>query len=83
MSYEVKVRVDARGSFCPGPLMELVKAIKKVEVGDVVELLSADEGSKKDIPVWIEKAGHELLEIKEYGDHAGFVVKKGEKKRRR
>jgi TusA-related sulfurtransferase len=48
--------VDARGSFCPGPLMELIKNLKKAESGFVVEVWSADEGSKKDIPAWAEKA---------------------------
>ena len=83
MSYEVKQQIDARGSFCPGPLMELVRVIKEVEVGEVIDLLSSDEGSKKDIPAWITKAGHELIEIKEEDDFRHFVVKKGERKRRR
>ena len=48
--------VDARGSFCPGPLMELIKTLKKADSGTIVEVWSADEGSKKDIPAWAEKA---------------------------
>ena len=28
--------VDARGSFCPGPLMELIRAIRESQVGDVI-----------------------------------------------
>ena len=83
MSYEVKQQIDARGSFCPGPLMELVRVIKEVEVGEVIDLLSSDEGTKKDIPSLITKAGHELIEIKEDDDFRHFVVKKGERKRRR
>ena len=53
--------VDARGSFCPGPLMELIRAIREMSVGDTVEVYSSDKGSKTDIPKWIEKAGHRLL----------------------
>ena len=30
--------IDARGSFCPGPLMELIAALKLLEVGDEVEI---------------------------------------------
>ncbi len=48
--------IDARGSYCPGPLMELIKTLKKANVGTVVEVWSSDEGSKKDIPAWAEKA---------------------------
>ena len=42
--------VDARGSFCPGPLMELIRAIREGQVGDVIAVLSSDKGSKTDIP---------------------------------
>lgn len=59
-----KVRViDARGSFCPGPLMELVRAIKESSIGDVVEVWSSDTGSQRDIPKWAEKAGQEFLGV--------------------
>jgi len=53
--------VDARGSFCPGPLMELIAAIKMVQVGDELEILSSDKGSAKEIPQWLNKVGHEHL----------------------
>ena len=53
--------VDARGSFCPGPLMELIAAIKMVEVGDEIEVLSSDKGSAGEIPQWVNKVGHEHL----------------------
>ena len=34
--------VDARGSWCPGPLMELVRVIKDEPVGTEFDLLSSD-----------------------------------------
>ncbi|MCP5155070.1 MAG: sulfurtransferase TusA family protein [Ectothiorhodospiraceae bacterium] len=57
--------VDARGSFCPGPLMELIAAMKMVAVGDEVEVLSTDKGSAADIPEWIAKVKHEHLGTEE------------------
>jgi tRNA 2-thiouridine synthesizing protein A len=53
--------VDARGSACPGPLMEAKKAIGKVKVGEVLEVLSNDPGTKDDIPLWAKKVGHEFV----------------------
>jgi tRNA 2-thiouridine synthesizing protein A len=53
--------VDARGSACPGPLMEAKKAIGKVKVGEVLEVLSNDPGTKNDMPLWANKVGHEFL----------------------
>ncbi len=75
---EVKpdIVVDARGSYCPGPLMELIKAIKKAEVGQVIAVYSSDSGSKTDIPLWVEKAGHELIAVNDKGDYTEFVVRK-------
>jgi TusA-related sulfurtransferase len=57
--------VDARGSFCPGPLMELIAAMKMVEVGDEIEVLSSDKGSASEIPQWLSKAKHEHLGTEE------------------
>lgn len=53
--------VDARGSACPGPLLEAKKAIGAVKVGEVLEVISNDPGTKGDIPVWATKVGHEYL----------------------
>ena len=53
--------VDARGSACPGPLLEAKKAIGTINSGEIMEVLSADEGTKRDIPKWAGKKGHEYL----------------------
>jgi TusA-related sulfurtransferase len=53
--------VDARGTACPGPLLEAKKAIGAVRVGQVVEVQSGDVASRNDIPTWAKKVGHEYL----------------------
>ncbi len=58
---QAAVVVDARGSACPGPLLEAKKAIGKVKVGEVLEVLSNDPGTKGDMPLWAQKVGHEYL----------------------
>jgi len=68
--------VDARGSFCPGPLMELIAAMKMVEVGDEIEVLSSDKGSATDIPEWIRKVKHEHLGTEEKDGVWHVLVKK-------
>ncbi len=70
------LRIDARGSFCPGPMMELIRAVKGADVGQVVVVLSTDSGSKKDIPMWAQKAGHEFLGVDEHGDYDEISVRK-------
>ncbi len=69
--------VDARGSACPGPLLEAKKAIGKVKVGEVLEILSNDPGTKNDIPVWAKKVGHEYLgHLEADGYERIFVMRK-------
>ena len=67
---------DARGSFCPGPLMELIRLVRGAQVGDVLAVISSDEGSKKDIPAWIEKAKQEFLGMEEIEGATRFVCRK-------
>jgi tRNA 2-thiouridine synthesizing protein A len=68
--------VDARGSFCPGPLMELIRVIRESQVGDVIAVLSSDRGSRTDIPIWVDKAGHTLLAIHARDGFDEIVVEK-------
>jgi tRNA 2-thiouridine synthesizing protein A len=69
-------KVDARGSFCPGPLMELIAALKLGEVGDEVEILSSDRGTAKDVPEWVAKVGHEMVSNEQQDDYWKIVVRK-------
>jgi TusA-related sulfurtransferase len=75
-SVEVTTSIDGRGMPCPGPLMSLIGAIRQGTVGDLIEVLSSDEGSKSDIPAWVAKAGHELIEVVDEDGYARFVVRK-------
>lgn len=68
--------VDARGSFCPGPLMELIRAIRESQVGDVIAVRSSDKGSKIDIPKWVEKAGHRLVSLESLEGYDEIIVQK-------
>ncbi|MFK7795063.1 MAG: sulfurtransferase TusA family protein [Gammaproteobacteria bacterium] len=68
--------VDAKNTFCPGPLMELIANMKQAEVGDELLVLSTDEGSANDIPEWINKVGHEVIESSEDAGVWSIVVKK-------
>ena len=58
---EPQTIVDARGSACPGPLLEAKQGIGAVSVGGVLEIRSSDEGTRNDIPIWAKKVGHEYL----------------------
>ena len=73
----VNKSVDARGTACPGPLLEAKKAIGTIGSGDIMEILSADEGTKRDIPKWANKKGHEYLGTVEESGYFKIYLKKG------
>ncbi|MFC5277632.1 sulfurtransferase TusA family protein [Halorubrum rubrum] len=66
--------VDARGAACPGPLMDLIGRVRSASSGDVVLLLSDNEGSLTDVPEWVGETDNELLAVDETGDEYGFYV---------
>ncbi len=69
--------VDARGQSCPGPLVALARALKGTRVGDRLELLATDPGSKSDVPSWASISGNELLEAEETAEGAyRYVIRK-------
>ena len=55
--------IDARGSACPGPLLEAKKGIGTVSINQTIEVLSGDASTKNDLPRWANKVGHEYLGI--------------------
>lgn len=57
----VKEKVDARGLVCPMPTLRLAQAIKRVQVGELVELVSDDPGSQENMAAWTKNTGQELV----------------------
>jgi TusA-related sulfurtransferase len=56
--------------------MELIRNIKMAQVGDVIAVVSSDEGSKKDIPAWAAKARHEFVGMEPADGATRFIVRK-------
>jgi len=74
---KVHRRVDARGLACPMPIMKSMQMIKKMRINRVLEILTTDPGSIKDIPTWAKATGQELISFEERGPNDyRFLVKK-------
>ncbi|MCK4801139.1 MAG: sulfurtransferase TusA family protein [Anaerolineales bacterium] len=58
---EADTVVDARGSACPGPILEAKKGIGGVSIEGILEILSNDPKTKIDLPRWADKIGHEFM----------------------
>ena len=64
-SSDLDVQLDTLGLFCPMPIIKTSKKIKELAVGQVLQVVSDDEGIKKDMPAWCETTGHEYLGLEE------------------
>ena len=67
MMNKANLVLDTRGTLCPVPIMKTSRAIRQIEVGDVLEVLATDPGSKPDISAWTRMTGNELLDVAEEG----------------
>lgn len=74
---EVSKQVDARGTACPGPLLEAKRGMTSVPMGGIMEVLSSDEGTNQDLPLWAKKVGHEYLGNVEAAGYWRIFVKRG------
>ncbi len=69
------VTLDTLGLFCPMPIIETSKKIKELTLGQVLEVLSDDEGIKKDMPAWCQTTGQEMVGLEEEANSKGAVYK--------
>jgi TusA-related sulfurtransferase len=69
--------VDARGSACPGPLLEAKKGIGGVSLGAILEIWSSDPVTKGDIGAWSAKVGHEFLGVLPGEGYERIFVRRG------
>lgn len=68
--------LDTLGLFCPIPVILTSKKIKQMEIDQVLEILSDDEGIKKDMPAWCKSSGNEFLDLIQEGKVFKVYVKK-------
>lgn len=68
--------MDAKGLMCPMPIVQLAKKFKTMKVGDEIELLATDVGSKADVPAWCQRTGNELVEAREENGVYIYRIKK-------
>jgi TusA-related sulfurtransferase len=73
---EKDLTYDARGLLCPMPILKTAQEIKKIEVGQVLEVLADDEGAREDVPAWCDQTGNEYLGMEEDGDTLMFYIRR-------
>jgi len=70
--------LDVTGTFCPLPILLAAREMRKLQTGDLLEIVGDDPGILEDMPVWCERAGNRLVEmVEEEGGVVRSLVEKG------
>ncbi|MBI3177510.1 MAG: sulfurtransferase TusA family protein [Chloroflexi bacterium] len=59
--------LDCSGMLCPVPVISTSKAIKEMQVGQVLKMISTDPGAPPDMVAWARQTGNELLDSHQEG----------------
>ncbi len=70
-------QLDARGLFCPEPVMLLHNAVRDLGEGECLEVLATDPSTQRDIPRFCSFLGHALLAQQEAGGEFRYLIRNG------
>ena len=68
--------LDAKGLNCPLPILKAKKALKSLESGNTLEVLSTDPGSVADFAAFCRTTGNELVEQNEAAGVWTYLIRK-------
>ncbi len=68
--------LDCSGLSCPIPVIKTSKAIKQIEVGQILKLIATDPGAPPDMKAWSKNTGHELLDSHQEEDKYIFYFRR-------
>ena len=76
MDYVINSREDTSGLNCPLPILKTKKALKNLTVGHVLEVITTDAGSVKDMDAFCKQTGNILLDLEEIDNKYVFRIRK-------
>jgi TusA-related sulfurtransferase len=69
--------LDCKGMLCPMPVVKTNKTLKKMEVGQTLEMTATDPGAMPDMEAWARQTEHKLLAAEDIGDGTfRFLIEK-------
>ena len=69
--------LDCSGLLCPLPVYKAGIALRAMQAGEVLELITTDPGALEDIPAMARQRGDTLLSVEERDGTQVFLVSKG------
>lgn len=71
--------LDTYGLLCPMPIVKTAQKIKELQLGQILEVISTDEGIKEDMPAWCKSTGNEYLGLEEKDGEYRVYLRKTKK----
>ncbi len=71
-------QLDALGLRCPEPVMMVRLQLRKIAVGELLEVVADDPSTTRDIPNFCRFMGHRLVSSETTQLPFRFVIEKGE-----
>jgi len=68
--------LDCQHMLRPMPILKISKAIKEVEVGQMLLMLADDPGAKPDMETWTRRMGHDMVGFEQEGKLMRFLVRR-------
>ena len=73
---DIHTEVDARGLNCPLPILKAKKALAAMESGQLLKVVSTDNGSLRDFQAFAKQTGNELLGVQEIDTVFEFLFRR-------
>lgn len=72
------LKINACGLQCPGPIMQVKKAMDSISAGERVEIVATDAGFARDASAWCDTTGNKLIEKYEEKGRYTVLLEKGD-----
>lgn len=72
------LKINACGLQCPGPIMQVKRAMDSIASGERVEIVATDAGFARDASAWCATTGNKLIDKKEEKGRYTVLLEKGD-----
>ena len=67
-------KLDVLGHYCPVPVSQARKALADLDVGDVLMVIADDPETMHDMPILIDRLGHQLIDVLKSAGEFRFII---------
>lgn len=69
--------IDLTAHHCPYPLVQIKLTLKKMQPGELLGVSISDSGSRRDVPPFLKKIGHQVKITDDNHKKLSMIITKG------